>query len=198
MLFTYMRRVQRLIRDTRQQLINPADLIDYVNEARSQLAGESECIRYLGSLALTMGTRVYPFSAITLPGGAGAGVQGILNVRTAWYQIGTGQVWFRPRAFEWFSIYELNSAAPSSGPPYAWAQFAQGASGSIYISPLPNIAYTLSLDCVCYPIALVDDTTVEAIPFLWTDAVAYYATYLAMLAMETGAATDEAQKMFAR
>lgn len=194
-LYTYTRRCQRLLRDLRMQLVNPADLIDYCNEARQLLAGEAECIRVIGSLTLAQGTQVYPFSAIVLPGASAAGVQGVLNVRTGWFQVASGQKWIRPRPFEWFSLYELNNPVPTQGPPRAWSQFAQGVNGSLYVGPPPDMAYTVPLDCVCYPVTLVDDTTPEAIPLLWTFAIPYYATYLAMLSMETGGATDEADKM---
>lgn len=47
MLFRYLKEVQRLIRDPRQELIDPADLIEYVNEARREVATRTECIRIL-------------------------------------------------------------------------------------------------------------------------------------------------------
>ena len=198
MLLAYLNATARLLQNPAapSPLYSTADLTTYINSARGQLAGEAECIRFMGSLSLTLGTRVYPFSAIVLTGGSAAGIQGVLNVRTAWYQVGNGQKWMRPRPFEWFSLYELNSPVPSSGAPQTWAQFAQGALGSIYVSPLPDGAYTLPLDCVCYPIPLVDDSTVEAIPYLWTDAVPYYAAYLALMSAQTGARTQEALGMF--
>jgi hypothetical protein len=195
-LFTYIRRCQRLLRDQRMQLINPADLIDYINEARQMMAGEAECLRVIGTLALTAGVNVYPFSAIGL--GGAAGIEGVLNVRAAWYQVATGQKWLTPRSFEWFSLYELNNPVPTPGPPYAWAQYGQGTSGTLYFGAVPDGAYTIPLDCVCYPVPLADDTTAEAIPLLWTFAIPYYATYLAMLSMETGGATAEADRMMKR
>jgi hypothetical protein len=36
-------------------------------------------------------------------------------------------------------------------------------------------------DTVCQPIALVDNTSVEAIPWPYTDSVKYYAAYLAYM-----------------
>lgn len=198
MLHAYMRRVQRLLRDQRSQIINPGDIIDYVNEARTQLAGESECIRVMGSLALLETQNVYLFSAIDLPAAAtSGGVQGIFNIRTAWYGVGTGQMWLRPRPFEWFSLYELNSPVPASGPPKIWSQFGQGTTGSLYVAPLPDTDYTLPLDCVGLPVDLVDNTTPEAIPPLWTQAIPFYAVYLAMMSMETGNDTAGSDKMFA-
>lgn len=46
-LFTYMKQVQRLLRDTRQELIDPGDIIDCVNRARREVAMRSQCVRVL-------------------------------------------------------------------------------------------------------------------------------------------------------
>ncbi len=187
-------------------LYSDALLTTFVNSARGQVAGESESIRLIGGLSITAASspQAYPFSSITL--GGVAGVKGVINVRTIWYPSGTGRLWVAPETFEWFSIYELNNAAPVAGPPVTWAQFGQGASaqtsplpvggGSLYISPGPDQTYALTLDCVGYPIPLVDDTTAEALPYLWTDAVPYFAAYLALLSAQTGMRTQQADAMF--
>ena len=188
-------------------LYSTTDLTTYINSARGQLAGEAECCRFMASLAVSAaGGYIYPFTATNLTGSAG--VQGILAVRMAWYQVGSGQRLIRLRSFEWFGHYELNNPVPDSGPPRVWAQYGQGAEaqsvpnpvggGSIYLSPIPDANYTLRLDTVCYPVPLTDDSTPEAIPYLWTDAVPYYAAYLALLGAQTGARTAEADKMFER
>ena len=94
---------------------------------------------------------------------------------------------------------------PPSGIPLSWAQYGQGssgqgtgsgASGSFYIDPLPDAIYPLTCDCVCYPIALVNDATVEAIPYLWTDAVPFFAAYYALLSSQTSARVADANRMF--
>ena len=188
-------------------LYSDALLTTFVNSARGQVAGESEAIRFIGGLSITSAAspQAYPFSSITL--GGVAGVSGVINVRTIWYPSGTGQLWVAPETFEWFSIYELNvTPAATPGPPVVWAQFGQGASaqtsplpvggGSLYISPGPDQTYALKLDCVGYPIPLVDDTTAEAIPYLWTDSVPYFAAYLALLSAQTGMRTQQAEGMF--
>jgi hypothetical protein len=180
-------------------LYSTANLTTSINTARGQLCGEAECVVSMGSLALTAGVQVYPFSAITFAGSsATTGVQGPLNVRTAWRAVASGQAWMRPRPFPWFALYELNEAVPIPGPPVAWAQYGQGVAGTIYVSPVPDAAYTLSLDTVCYPIPLVDDTTIEAIPYLWTDAVPFFAAFYALLGAQTVARDADADKMFQR
>ncbi len=130
---------------------------------------------------------------------------GVLHVRRIMYAVAQGFKWMRPRNWEWFQLYGLNNPVPDSGPPLMWSQFAQGAagtntgsgaSGSFYVDPIPDFIYTLYCDCVCYPIALTDDSTVEAIPYLWTDAVAFFAAYYALLSAQTGQRTSEAASKY--
>lgn len=78
--------------------------------------------------------------------------------------------------------------------PLVWSQYAQGESGSIYLYPIPVQTAQMELDCFCVPIDLVDDTTVEAIPEPWTDAVCFLACYYAYL---NGQRPDYAAKMLA-
>ena len=194
MLFQYMRRAQRILRDQRVQMISPADLIAFVNEARGQIAGEAECVVATGALNITSASQVYPFSSLTFSNG----IAGALNVRTMWYGVGSGQIWIRPRPWPWFALYHLNNAAPQPGPPKIWSQYGQGVDGTFYLSPVPDQNYTLSVDSICYPAELKTDADPEVIPYLWTDAIAYYALYLGLLAMQTGGSTAESDKMYQR
>ena len=199
MLTQYQTRTQRLLQNpgAPTSLYNPADLTDYINEARGQIAGEGECIRQIGTLAVTSAASQYAFTSITLVGSP-PGVQAVINVRQAAYLSGSGgQIWIEPQSFEWFWNYYLSNAVPTPSAPQVWSQYGQGANGTIYITP-PNQNYTLNLDCVCYPIPLVDDTTPEAIPYLWTDAVPFFAAFFALLASQGSARQADADKMYQR
>jgi hypothetical protein len=199
-LAAYLAQTRRLLQNPAAPvgLYSDADLTTYINEARTQAAAESGSIRRLGSLALTPGNRgAYSFLNITFDVLPAIGVQGVVNVRTIWYLVGSGQKWLRPRPFEWFSLFELNNAAPQQGPPKMWSQYDPGLKGLLYFNT-PDQAYTLTLDTVCYPVPLVDDSTPEALPPLWTTAIPYYAAYLALLSSQTGARTAEADKMMER
>jgi hypothetical protein len=46
-LFDYMKRVQRLVHDTRQVMLDPADIVDYINDARREVAMRSQAIRHV-------------------------------------------------------------------------------------------------------------------------------------------------------
>ena len=196
MLTQYQTQTQQLLQNPKAptSLYAPSDITGWINTARGQLAAESESIRFVATLPITSAAQVYPFSSINLTGATG--VQQVLNVRQIWVQAGTGLIWIGPRNFEWFSLYVLNNPNPSQARPTRWCQYGQGVNGTIYVNFVPDQNYTLNLDCVCLPIQLVDDSTVEAIPYPWTDAVPYYAAYLALLSSQTSARQADAQRMF--
>ncbi|MDE2099005.1 MAG: hypothetical protein KGL39_17255 [Patescibacteria group bacterium] len=193
MLFSYQQQTQFLLSDIKQELINPAMLARYINIARGQVAGEAECIKKIGTISTTVGTNVYNFSSINTGISATTGIAGSINVSTIQYNVASGQKWIAPRAWPWFQFYHLNNPVPVSGPPSVWSQYAQGVNGSFYVDPVPDLIYTFNCDCTCYPIDLVTDTTVEAIPYLWIDAVPYFAAYLAYVQAQK---QDMAKSMF--
>jgi hypothetical protein len=195
----------------------PASLYDttslntWINTARGQLAGEGECIRIIGTISTVVGQRAYNFSSINTGVAATNGVQGVIHVRRISYNVGqnpqgqAGQQRVEPAAWEWFDLFNLNNPVPTYGPPQTWSQYGQGsagtgtgsgATGSFYLDPPPDLTYTLNLDCVCYPQALAADGDVEAIPYLWTDAVPFFAAYYAYLSSQTGARQADAERMF--
>lgn len=198
MLTQYQNNTQNLLQlpGAPTTLYPTANITTWVNIARGQLAGESEAIRYLATLNTAVGVRTYNFSSLNTGTAATNGIQGAIHIRRISYNLGTGQRWITPRSWEWFELYNLNNPNPTKGPPQTWAQFGQGAGGSFYIDPPPDQIYTLNCDVVCYPIALVDDNTVEAIPYLWTDAVPFFAAYYALLSSQTSARQADAERMF--
>jgi hypothetical protein len=180
MLTAYTQTVVRLLKnDQTFAKVNTFDLYDWINIARGQIAGESECIRVYSTLAVNNPTQQYPFSAIAFPAGT-QGVAAVQAVRDITWQIAGGAKKVYSREWEWFNRYILSSPVPVPGPPKYWAQYGQGTQGTVFVN-IPDSAYTLNLDTACLPIPLVDDTTPEAIPRLWTDAVPYYAAYMAFL-----------------
>lgn len=204
---------------TSQLLQNPAapaalyataNLTTYINIARGQVAGEGKCVRSIGTLTAIAGQRNYNFSSISFGTVATTGIAGAINVRRITYNVGQGQKWINSKAWEWFDYYRLSNPVPVNGPPTEWAQFGQGSagqgsitgigagtlqSGSFYLDPPPDLGYGLNLDCECYPQALAADTDVEAIPYLWTDAVPYFAAYLALMSSQTSQRIEQAQKL---
>lgn len=202
--------------DTRNLLQNPTaptslydtvSLTRWINIARGQVAGEGECVRVLGLLNTVVDQRAYSFSAIDVGTSSVTGVSGVIHVRDVLYGIGVnGYRKLTPRGWEWFQQFKLNTAVPVSNEPRSWSQYGQGAaspgatlsnaSGTFYLDPPPNDVYVLTLDCVCYPIPLIDNTTKEAIPYLWTDSVPFFAAYYAYLSAQSGARQADAARMY--
>ncbi len=204
---------------TRALLQNPAApvtlypdplLTNFINIARGQIAGEGQCIRRIGTLTTTIGSRGgYPFSSIVFTDTA---VQGAINIQRIMYNVGAGQKWIKGKSWQWFDFQRFNNPVPMSGAPTEWAQHSQGSagtgaitgegagtmsSGSFFLDPIPDLAYTLNCDCCCYPVALVADTDKESLPYLWTDAVSYFAAYLALMSSQTSTRIQQAQQLFA-
>jgi hypothetical protein len=205
MLAAYLTQTRSLLQlpgTNSSSLYSDGDLTRFINVSRGQVAGEAECIRRIGTIPTVQNVNVYPFSSIVLNS---SGVDGVLNVRSIRYAAGQGSIWIPSRAWEWFELYELNNAAPNQAAPMSWSQYGQGASpgatgssgsGSLYISPLPDIVYTLNCDCVCYPVALASDGDPEVIPYLFTDCVPYFAAYYALLSAQTNARLNDAIQYF--
>lgn len=190
-------------------LYTDADLTRWINLARGQLAGEAECIRINGVVTGVVGQPQYRFSVINLAAdGPSPGVEGTIHIRSIRYEIpgGSGTIWIPGRPWEWWELYIANAAVfPPPGAPEVWAQYGQGAapgntgsvaSGSFFISPAPDVVYGLVCDCVCYPAKLADDSTPEAIPYLFTDAVPFFAAYYALMSAQMGARYNDAVQMY--
>jgi hypothetical protein len=210
-LSSYITQTQNLLQapGSASGLYPTASLTLWINISRGQVAGEGECIRRMGTIPTVIGQRAYNFSSITFAGSTG--VQGAINVRAMLYNVGTGMKWIKSKSWEWFLFQRMNNPVPVPGFPTEWTQHQQGTSGqgsitgvgagtlsggTFYIDPLPDIVYTLNCDCCCYPIALASDSDPEAIPYFWTDAVPYFAAYLALMSAQTGQRISEAQQMF--
>ena len=208
MLTNYLNRTRLLLQNPSapQALYDDADLTIWINIARGQLAGEAECIRIHATLDTIANQQSYNFASLDTGVAATVGIQGAIHVSSIRYAVGTGWRWISPKPWPWFTLYELNNPVPQPGPPQLWSQFAQGASpgtstgsfagGSFSISPVPDDVDSLTCDTVCYPIPLADDTTVEAIPYLWTDAVPFFAAYYALLSAQNNARMADAERYF--
>jgi len=170
-----------------------ADLDTWINAGRQQLAAEGACIQAIGSINTAVSQRTYNFSAVD---NFVTGTSGALRIERISINVATGQRWLIPRSYPYFELYFLGNPVVINGPPVRWAQLGQGSSGTFVLDPPPDQIYTLQCRCVCLPINLVDDTTAEVIPYPWTDAIAYYAAYLALLSAQSPARIADADRMF--
>ena len=61
--------------------------------------------------------------------------------------------------------------------PAVWVQYGT----NVKMRPIPSAAYPMQWDCICQPIILTTDTDPEVIPYPFSNAIKYYAAYLALL-----------------
>lgn len=189
----YLAQVRSLLDDPGAVEYTDGNLTIYINDARVQIAGASESIRAQVDFPLASGSREFAF---TLATGLPTGVAGILSVRMARVSNFAGG-WKRleMRSWEYFYSFRLCVAVSVQGFPTMAAQLNPGIGGTLWVDPVPDIDYTASLDAVGYPAALVTDATPELLPQPWTEAVQYYAAYLAYLNAQR---RSDADAMFER
>jgi hypothetical protein len=183
----YEAETKQLIQLVWTGLIPAATLDSYINIARMQLAADAECIRNTGVLTTVINQRGYKFPDIFI---TGPGVGDPISLR----QLRTGNA--QPidlRPWEWFQQYYLPGSV--TGMPVRAAQQGQGFAGTFYFDPIPSAVIQIFADVTCLPIPLVDNSTFEAIPYPWTDAVPFYAAGYGMMQLQRQA---DAQQMFAR
>lgn len=94
-LFDYQKQTQKFLHDTRQELLNPRDLVGYINRARREVAERTQCVRRLTPISgavtsakvLVGGTGytapVATISAPDFPSGGGAFPNGAQAQATA-------------------------------------------------------------------------------------------------------------------
>jgi len=186
----YLAQVQSLLDDPGAVEYPTANLTTYINDARVQIAGASESIRLIATLSLTGGTPSYLFSLFT---GLPASVQGVIALRKMRSQGGPAGQWIEVfnREWEWFWSYCLNGPrSVAQGTPDTFSVIQKGVNGSFFVNPTPAGTLVISADCVGYPINLASDSDPEALPYPWTEAVQYYAAYLALLNAQRYADAD--------
>lgn len=127
-----------------------------------------------------VGQEVYPFAPVNaLIATSGSGISSIFAVNSISLLWGTFRYTLMRKSFSSYQAYVRIYTAGYQFIPGVWSQFGQGFSGSVYAYPIANQSYQMEWDCFCTPNDLNNDTDVEAIPAPYTEAVKYYAAYLA-------------------
>jgi hypothetical protein len=182
----YLSAVRTLLHDPFGQFYTDATLTGFINEARQQVALEGECINGIGTIPTVAAQQLYQNLSVTVPS-VPTGISQLITPRSISFALGSspngGLLTLENRNWDWFNFYWLGFAAPPPGPPAAWAPREIGQGGSFYIGPAPDNGgpYSLLIDGVWSPDSLVSDTTPEAIPYPWIDAVQFYAAFKAFL-----------------
>lgn len=141
-----------------------------------------------------VGQEIYTFASLSTVVQATAGVQGVMGLRSIAVSWGSLKPMLQKWVWSDFQAYLRSNNTGLQSWPAVWSQYGQGAAGSIYVYPLPSTIAQWDWDTYCYPVKLVDDTTPEIIPYPWTDAIQYYAAYLAY---DNSQRKGDADRMFA-
>lgn len=184
-LTAYLTRTYQLLHDPTSIYYPQADVTSYINTARAHVASESMSIRVLppsgpGQNQTIAGQEVYTFASLsTLIQAQFPGVQAILGVLTIAVNQGAIKPVLQNAAWSDMQAQLRSYNIGLTGWPVVFGQYGQGTGGSVYTWPIATDAYPMDWDCFCIPVDLVDDTTAEAIPYPWTEAIPYYAAHLA-------------------
>lgn len=144
------------------------------------------------------GQEVYKFTDATpilqANSGDGAGLQAVIGVMDIVVSWGSMKPALRNCSWSVFQAY-ARSINQGQNYPMLWAQYQLGETGSVYLWPMPSAVYEMQWDCLCTPAALSSTQTIDLIPDAWTNAVFYYACYLAYLNAQR---KDDSNDMFQR
>lgn len=149
----------------------------------------------MAGLNLTVvGQEIYTFASRNAAAAqVNSGVSGIIGLHSVSCNWGT----MKPMLdwYDWTTFQARFRAWTTGflGQPAVWSEYGQGEKGSIFLCPIPSQVLNMDWDSYCDVIPLVDDTTVEAIPYPWTDAVQYYAAFLAYSNSQRG---EDAASMY--
>jgi hypothetical protein len=150
------------------------------------------------SNATVVGQEVYNFSALTPALRATAqgvdSVHAVISIAASW---GSWKPLLRYMDWSGFQAYLRSANIGQTNYPEVWSQYGQGQGGSVFVWPIPSVVTPWDWDCLCVPFNLQSDADFEAIPYPWTSAVSFYATYLALLGEARGDRRDDARFFYA-
>ncbi len=138
----------------------------------------------------------YQFSALNTLASLTAGISSVISITSIACQWGSGSVYkpiLRRRAWSWYQANcRVYSISAMNFPAY-WSSYGQGVNGSFYLFPIPGQVMSMDIDALCLPVALASDSTADAIPYPWSDAVKYYAAFLCY---SNSSRAEDATRMF--
>ncbi len=122
------------------------------------------------------------------------GVQAVVGIRGVNVNYGgTGANMYSLRYYDWSYFQGYFRSYPNlTGNPACWTRY-QNRQNAVFLRPIPAAVYPMQWDCQCTVVPLVDDTTPEAIPYAFTDAIPYFAANLAFLQTQR---KDDAKAMY--
>lgn len=123
-----------------------------------------------------------------------AGIKGITSVQSVAVSWGSWKPVLDQCAYSAIQAYYRAQTITTQNFPVLFAQYGEGENWSAYLYPIPAQTSQMEWDCYCVPVDLVDDTTAEAIPAPFIDAICFLSAYYAYLNAQR---PDSAQRMTA-
>jgi len=164
----YITQCRRLLHDANGNFYTDQELTDYINDARNRLVRDTGCLRTLQTSATVTNQETYSFSSLP----EGLQTMDIININLYW---GNSRLPLLYRPWTDFNA-QLRYWQNYTGRPVAFSMYGPQL---IYLGPVPDQVYTMELDTVIEPTALVSATDTDTIPDIWTQPVAYYASHTA-------------------
>lgn len=177
----YRTELRYLLHDLSDSIWSLAIKDSFINKGMARRDLDTGCNRTRITLVLTVGTDTYSFSTL--------GNERVFDViGIALTYVGTRVV------LDQRSYTELTAQkrpwTTYQGLPEAWCRYGPQ---SVIFGPTPGTAYSTQWDCCIFAAPLVAATDVDPMPYPWTQAVPYYAAYLAKL---NESQWDEAADLF--
>lgn len=154
--------------------------------------GATATATLLPALATVTSQELYQFSQANVFAAATPGVRAILDVQQIAVYWGNLKPALEYKPWTLFNAY-FRAWPQFSNLPSCWSKYGQGEAGSVYFWPIPVEVLGMDWDCICEPIDLLNDGTVEAIPQPWQNAVQYYAVRQALFNSQR---FDDADRFF--
>lgn len=170
-LSTYVLQCRRLLHDANGSLWPTNELTDYINQARSQIAQDTKCLRQVVTgLTLPSGVETYTPQSFVVPL-----TSRVIDVMGISVYINNTRIKLQQYAYTRFDAMLRYWQNYQQWP----VAFSRVGATVIYVGPVPNQDYVSDWD-VCYnPIALTSDGDTEELPAPYVNVVQFWACYLA-------------------
>ncbi len=168
LLSEYLTQTQRILHDSTGKYWTAGELTDYINLARLKTVADTGCNRILQTVTLSQGTETYNYSVLP----QGISTIDVLNLTLLW---GSLRVPMTYMPFTKFNL-EMRAWQQFQSRPIAFSVYGNN---TVYVGPVPDQIYTSEWDTVVSPANLVNLTDQCVITFPYSEAVPFYAAYMA-------------------
>jgi len=164
----YITETRRLLHDVNANFWTNEELTDYINDGRNHLIQDTGCNRILQTYTTVYNVETIDFAALP----EGTNTIDVLTTNLYW---GNSRVPLYYMAWSNFNA-QLRFWQNYTGRPVGFSMYGPK---KIFIGPKPDQAYLIELDTVVLKEPLTDADPVETLPTPFTEAVPFYAAYIA-------------------